>query len=288
LVIAADGGRVQTRAPLKDERWKENKIGVVYDAQAAPSHARTPAEDYEGAKALVKTYAATMKSWDDMGWLLRLEAEKRGYRQAPEKLFLADGAPVLRSLKDLQFPEAVFILDWAHAAEHVSQDARALFGQGTAKAIQWYARQKERLWNGQMDRFIGELQKQARALGAPQVGDSDLSARVLLHRDAYSYFPNNKDAIRYPFFRSKGWPIGSGVAESAVKQFALRLKGSEKFWNIDNTGAEEMLALCALYHSEDGRWSRYWHQREQPASKVPTTSLPRHTADGRLLCGASP
>ena len=66
----------------------------------------------------------------------------------------------------------------------------------------------------------------------------------------------------YPSFRAKGWPIGSGVAEGAVKQFALRIKGSEKFWNV--SGAEEMLALCALYHSEDGRWQRYWQDRAQP------------------------
>ena len=30
------------------------------------------------------------------------------------------------------------------------------------------------------------------------------------------------------------------------------------------TGAEEMLALCALYQSEDGRWQRHWEQRGKP------------------------
>ena len=36
LVVAADGGRVQTRQEQRTERWKEDKIGVVYDAVAKP------------------------------------------------------------------------------------------------------------------------------------------------------------------------------------------------------------------------------------------------------------
>ncbi|MBI4801674.1 MAG: hypothetical protein HY796_04025 [Elusimicrobia bacterium] len=74
----------------------------------------------------------------------------------------------------------------------------------------------------------------------------------------------------YPRFQALGWPIGSGVVEGAVKQFAKRLKGTEKFWNVydwenpeaaNSAGVEEMLTLCALYFSEDGRWDRYWQQR---------------------------
>ncbi len=30
-------------------------------------------------------------------------------------------------------------------------------------------------------------------------------------------------------------------------------------------GAEEMLALCALHRSEDGRWEEYWRRRAQPS-----------------------
>ena len=76
----------------------------------------------------------------------------------------------------------------------------------------------------------------------------------------------------YPRFRAEGWPIGSGVAEGAVKQFGMRLKGSEKFWNGFGCGlgAEEMLALCALHRSEDGRWHEYWRRRAQPSARQTT------------------
>lgn len=263
LVVTTDGGRVQIRNEDAGDRWKEDKIGVVYDAQPQPQ-ANAESGAYEGAKAQTKTYAASMENWEFFGWMLRLEAERRGYSKAKVKLFLADGALHIRELKNLHFPEAVFILDWAHAAGHLSHCAKALFGDGTCEADDWYQVHRSMLWEGKRDEIIEELQKHSRRLGIPAKSDPDASPRKVLHQNAYSYFPNNKDAIDYPSFRAKGWPIGSGVAEGAVKQFALRLKGSEKFWNVSNTGAEEMLALCALYHSEDGRWDRYWRRRAQP------------------------
>ena len=263
LAVTADGGRVQTRNEDAGNRWKEDKIGVVYDAAPQPqAHAEPGA--YEGAKAQTKTYVASMENWESFGWMLRLEAERRGYLKARVKLFLADGAPHIRELKNLHFPEAVFILDWAHAAQHLGDCAKALFGEGTGKAHAWYQAHRSKLWEGKRDEIIEELQKHSRRLGLPEKNELDTSPRKVIHQNAYSYFPNNKEAINYPEFRGKGWPIGSGVAEGAVKQFALRVKGSEKFWNVSNTGAEEMLALCALYHSEDGRWDRHWRKRAQP------------------------
>ena len=205
-----------------------------------------------------------MQSWESMGWMLRLEAEKRGYLNAKEKVFVADGSKTIRELKDLQFPDAYFILDWAHVTEHLSDCAKATFGEGTVQAQRWYEIHKEMLWQGQRDEIIADLQKCSKRLGKPTEDDNEFSPKLILYRNAYSYFPNNKEAINYPACRAKGWPIGSGVAEGAIKQFSLRLKGSEKFWNVSDTGAEEMLALCALYHSQDDRWQQHWQRRGQP------------------------
>lgn len=263
LVITADGGRVQTRQLCSKDRWKEDKIGVVYDAIAQPRpHICNP--DYQGARSQTKTFVATMEPWESMGWMLRMEAERRGYLNAQEKLFLADGAPVIRELKNLHFPDAVFILDWYHSVEHLSNCSKAVFGEGTTQAHRWYDSLKQWLWDGRMDRIIAELQKYSKRIGKPKQSDPDSSAKSILYRNAFSYFPHNKDAMNYPAYRAKGWPIGSGVTEGSVKQFGIRLKGSEKFWNVSNLGAEEMLALCALYHSEDGRWRSYWNAQAKP------------------------
>lgn len=273
IVVAADGGRIQTRVSESNERWKEDKVGIVYDAVARPQeHAKS--SDYEGAKAQTKTYVATMETWEAMGWMLRLEAERRGYVKAKEKVFIADGAKHIRDLKNLQFPEARFILDWAHAVGHLSECAKVAFGEGNDETLRWYEKHKAMLWEGKSDEIIRDLRRLSERAGSPRDTDSEISPRKILYQNAFSYFPNNKDAIDYPAFRKKGWPIGSGVAEGSVKQFGLRMKGSEKFWNGLNedanvcnpnrTGAEEMLALCALYHCEDGRWDRHWRRRAQP------------------------
>lgn len=265
LVVCADGGRVQTRQAEKKERWKENKIGVVYDAEARPG-LNAGLGDYEGARSKIKTYIATMWPWEEAGWILRLEAERRGYLNAKIKLFLADGARSIRELKNTHFSDSVFIIDWCHVVGHLSDCGKAIHGEGTREYYRWYEKQKQRLWNGQVDVIIRELKKHSRRLGKPQKDDNiaGASPQVVLFRNAYSYFPNNMDAMDYPTYRQKGWPIGSGVVEGSVKQLGLRLKGSEKFWNISGTGAEEMLALCALYRSEDGRWDNYWRRRAQP------------------------
>ena len=272
IVVVADGGRVQTREGFEErgsqsrtvqfeandaaqqenrpERWKEDKVGVVYDAVAKPDLGRTTSEKYDGAKALTKTYVATMHPWKLFGWMLRVEALKRGYEKAETKLFLADGAPNIRELRNLQFPETVFILDWAHAAEHVSTCAKALFGEGTDKARGWYHEQKSMLWDGKRDELIAELKKQSRRLGAPGKNEPVGSPRTVLHRDADSYFPNNRDAIDYPGFRAKGWPIGSDHAAYCT---SFRICGTD--WGYLRR-SRNRLPGCALGNEFVGRANR--------------------------------
>ena len=70
------------------------------------------------------------------------------------------------------------------------------------------------------------------------------------------YFERHGQHMNYPAYRRRGWPIGSGVTESGVKQVNKRVKGTEPFWSRD--GAEAILALRALWLSQDERWDHYW------------------------------
>jgi hypothetical protein len=65
--------------------------------------------------------------------------------------------------------------------------------------------------------------------------------------------------MNYPEYRRRGWPIGSGETEAAVKQFNKRIKGTEQFWSSD--GVEAILALRGLWLSQDNRWQHYWENR---------------------------
>jgi len=270
IVVTADGGRIQTRQSDKDAEggeWKEDKVGAIYDASPRKDPAARDAEEYDGAKSRTKTFAATMQSWEEFGGMLCVEAYKRGYVEAKEKLFISDGAQSLRTFRQTHFPEATFILDWYHAVEHLSGCAKAAFGEGSDECAAWYRRVKTKLWMGDLDGVIRAIEKEAKRVGKPQPKEPSSSPRVILDRDI-GYFNENRKGMDYPCFRVEGWPIGSGVAEGAVKQFGMRLKGSEKFWNGFGLGlgAEEMLALCALHRSEDGRWRDYWDRRARPLS----------------------
>ena len=74
-----------------------------------------------------------------------------------------------------------------------------------------------------------------------------------------AYFREHREHMNYPEYRRRGWPIGSGGVEGAVKQFNKRVKGTEQFWHMP--GVEAILTLRALWLSGDERWHRYWAQR---------------------------
>jgi hypothetical protein len=245
-------------------------VGAVYEATPQKDPGAREAEDYDGAKARMKTYVATLSSWEEFGWMLCVEAHKRGYAQAREKLFLSDGAVSLRTLRETHFSDATFILDWYHAVEHLADCAKAAFGESTEEYVRWYKRMKTKLWAGDIDSIIRAIEKESARVGKPKPNEPESSLRVILHRNV-GYFTNNRTGMDYPRFRAEGWPIGSGVAEGSVKQFGIRMKGTEKFWNgfECGMGAEEMLALLALKRSEDGRWDHHWRRRSQPYTREP-------------------
>ena len=253
LVVSADGGRVQTRHNDPSRKWKEDKIGLVWEATPRPER---PGHDYEGPPPGPRSATATVSDWNALGDDLSALAHRRGYDRAAVALFVSDGAVGLRSLRERCFPDAVFILDWAHAVEHLHACSRAGFGD-TPHADRWYKRQKERLWNGRADLVSNNLRTLARRLGPPPEGAGENDPRRVLANNI-QYFRDNGAGMDYATFRRNGWPIGSGVTESVVKQVGMRVKGSEKHWSLE--GVEETLQVVAALISDDGTWDRFWRQ----------------------------
>jgi len=150
------------------------------------------------------------------------------------------------------------IIDWFHASEHLWDCAKAVHGAGTPQAARWAEHLEALLWDGQVQRVIAELSAQAQELGPPAEGDSAGSPRKVLAVNV-AYFTTHEGHMNYPEYRRRGWPIGSGETEAAVKQFNKRIKGTEQFWSAE--GVEAILALRGLWLSRDDRWQRYWENR---------------------------
>lgn len=78
--------------------------------------------------------------------------------------------------------------------------------------------------------------------------------------DALCYFGKRLSQMQYPPFLAQGWPIGSGMVESANKRvMQARLKRAGMHWEADNVNPMLALrdALC------NHRWEEAWQQQQQ-------------------------
>jgi hypothetical protein len=169
-----------------------------------------------------------------------------GYRQAQEKIFAADGGDWCWSIHARYFAEAVGILDWYHASEHVWTCAKALHSENAAAhawADQALALMRDEGGWGLL-RWLLTLQTQLR-------GKKRQALQGLIN-----YIQPRQDRMDYPTSRARGWQIGSGMVESTARQLVgLRLKGPGMHWT--EHGALAMTALRAQYLNH--HWHRFWN-----------------------------
>jgi len=254
LVIGMDGGRVQTREKQGENgsRWREDKVCAITSYLPGDGTAEHPPEP------LVTTYEATMEKTEAFGKLVRLEAERRGSRHAQTVLVMGDGGNWIDPLSKRERLGDQRIVDYYHAAEHLYEASRAALGKDAPEALVLAEQLKDDLWAGQVDQVIAILKTHADRLGPPGESDGPEHPRRVLANNV-SYFETHRHHMDYARYRAKGWPIGSGVTESAVKQFNKRVKGTEQFWSLP--GVESILALRTLWLAQDCRWERHWNTR---------------------------
>ena len=222
------------------QRWAERP------GDGTPEHPPRP---------LVTTYVATMGATEVFGKQLHVEAERRGLRQADTVLVLGDGGNWIDPLSEREHLHDQRIVDYYHAVEHLYEAAR---GRDTPEATALADRLKDALWDGQVEQVIATLQTHAQRLGPPEESDGAEHPRRVLANNV-GHFQAYRWHMDYATYRRKGWPIGSGVTEAAVKQFNKRVKGTEQFWSLP--GVEAVLFLRALWLSRDDRWRQYWNTR---------------------------
>lgn len=250
LVIGGDGGRVQTREknPETGSRWKEDKVLTITSCLKGDGADQPPTK-------LLTTCLATMEDAKKFGQLARLEAEKRGIRNAVEVIGIHDGGNWIDPLWEQHFGCHPRILDYYHAAEHLHEVARAAAVATSTGTTALAEQLVTLLWEGKIDPLLDRLRELSAQAGEPLETDGPAHPRQVL-RTNINYFEKHRDHTDYPAYRAKGWPIGSGITESGVKLFGKRVKGTEQFWNVK--GAEAILALRSKWLSEDEQSTYYW------------------------------
>ena len=107
LVIGMDGGRVQTKEKSLEtgSRWKEDKVLTISSCLKGDGLEKPP-------KKLLSTCVATMADAIAFAHLARMEAERRGIRNAVEVIGIHDGGNWIDPLWEEHFGCHQRILDY--------------------------------------------------------------------------------------------------------------------------------------------------------------------------------
>lgn len=246
-VVSVDGAMV----PLRGGEWAEVKTLVVGEvlpqtppdagASGLPSALSPEGGAPPEGRTTALSYCSRLADVEHFNTAVLGELHRRGIERAGQVAAVSDGAEWIQSFIDLQCPHAVRILDFPHAAERV-----ALIGQSVAPdAPAWLAQQLHRLKHSGPDPLLSELHQQVDAHPAPP-------AEVI---EALAYLDKRVGQMQYPAYQAAGWPIGSGIVESANKLVVeARLKGAGMHWARSNVNPLLTLRNAAC----NDRWDEAW------------------------------
>ena len=197
--------------------------------------------------------------------LALVEMQRRGVENAREVAAVMDGAEWEQGFTDYHCPQAVRILDFSHAAEHISPVGEFLHGKQTTENKAWLNEHLHQLKHEGPKKLLSEFQKLQRKHPNVELLDSNLA-----------YLKKRKTQMQYPTFQAQGWPIGSGIVESGNKLVVeARLKGAGMHWAESNVNP--MLAIRNILCSN--RWQEDWPKIEAalraPKEKRAATAVPR-------------
>lgn len=222
---------IKGKEPDGTAKTRQIKLGCVF-TQSRNSQGH-PERDPSSS-----TYIAAFRDRVDFASLLWEEAMKRGYATARKTVFIGDGAEWIWNLVNDRFSDAVQIVDFYHACEHLHSLCQILESDDDrAKAL--FKRWRTRLKNNGLS---GILEATARRLAS-------LDSKLRKAAEAeVSYFETHAERMKYRTFRRKGFFIGSGAIEGGCRHIvAQRAKLSGMRWSCN--GAENVMAFRCLIKS---------------------------------------
>jgi hypothetical protein len=237
--ISADGAYV----PLLKGEWAEVRTVAIGEVEE-----REPACGKQDAHVTHLSSFSRMTSAATFADLAEGEMRRRGVRQAKAVCAVTDGADGLQGFFEPRRPDAVRILDFPHAAEHLSALAEALKLAGVV------------LPRDAVDRSLHILKHRG---PRPLLRLLEALPSAVCEREAVQeqmgYLRKREALMQYPLYRQQGWPIGSGMVESANKLvLQARLKGAGMHWAPESVNP--MLALRPSVCND--RWEEAWQQGE--------------------------
>lgn len=234
-VVSLDGGFINIRR----QGWRELKVGAVSDIEVRLERNPQTQELDEMAHGVNVHYTAVLGSKDAFTPALWALAVEHKVPTAHKRASVGDGALWVWNVAEDVCPDGRQIVDWFHAVEHLSEVAHALYPdeKDDKKRKRWLKTYKNHLYMGHIHKIIAALSKRG-------------------HNDLATYFERHQRRMQYHQFREEGFPIGSGMVESGVKQFKQRLCGTGMRWEEDNAKRMIILRSAILGQDFDELWAK--------------------------------
>lgn len=208
---------------------------------------------------------------ETFGHLLYRKMHQHNLHRASRKAYITDGDRKLRSIYEENFEANGWtpILDIVHAIEYI-YDAAKVISDTENKRWRKYMEYASFLWAGKPLTIIRRLNKNIKQLqDSKKFKSKYIQDKIKKLNTIRTYLKNNFTKMNYPEYRKKGLPISSCHVESLVKQFNIRIKSSEKFWN--RSAVKGVIKIKASLLSDDNScWDEFWdnRSRQQVESKM--------------------
>jgi hypothetical protein len=226
VCIQMDGGMFLTR--LLENNWKELKLARIFPCKSVLK--RDKNSNFIDESTYVVHYGNVA------GFRSKLDYEIENFKN---KVFISDGAPWIWNHVDDHYPNAVQILDYFHAVQHLHEFANEYF-ETEAEIKEWTNALKDNILAGETSKVIQIITE------LPERKKVKQKQQALI-----KYYQKNITRMQYKSFLEQGYCIGSGAIESAIKAvLQQRLKQPGQRWSI--SGLEQMAQLRVIYKSN--RW----------------------------------
>lgn len=230
-----------TTVPLWEEHYKEAMCGTIalYDAKG-----QRQATHYLGAMP------ESGKGQFIARFTTRVAQVKARYPRA-RHVVLSDGATWNWQLIAAQYPDAMGILDFWHAAQHLAEAADAVFGSTpSVEKTAWFERWRTTL-RDEPNGVAGVIRTLIYYRNSATLSAA-MRKVVATH---LHYFRQHAEHMQYAAYTAAGLPIGSGVTEAGCKELLkARFCRSGMRWKRE-TG-DTILQLRALRLSN--QWNSFW------------------------------
>lgn len=273
MVMCTDGAMVQ----LTSGEWREVKTVTFGEFR--------PYWDAKQSKVVTQTeqisYFSRAETAEVFSRTALVEWHRRGGENAHTVVAVQDGALWIQSFIDYHCPQAVRVIDFAHALEYVATVGRAIHGAETDAFRQWYAQMAKQLGRQPPQRTLNTLRLLQR-----QHPDHPEGETIEL---AIRYLEKRQSMIDYPHFRRRQIPIGSGNVESGHKVvMQQRMKQAGMRWAEHNLNP--MLALRVALCNQT--WKTTWREiearvrREKYPAKTGQNQASKLTTEPRVVTEA--